>query len=45
MNKGLDFFNGLFKMSTGSDSGLEDKRMSINTETGEVEIKFKIPGF
>lgn len=45
MNKGLDFFNGLFKMSTGSNSGLEDKQMKINTETGEVEIKFKIPGF
>jgi len=45
MNKGLEFFNGLFKISTGSDSGLEDKRMKINTETGEVEMKFKIPGF
>lgn len=45
MNKGLEFFNGLFKMSTGSDSGLEDKRMKIDTETGEVEMKFKIPGF
>lgn len=45
MNKGLEFFNGLFKMSTGSKSGLEDQQMKFNEETGEIEMRFKLPGF
>lgn len=45
MNNGLQFLTGLFKMSTGKDIGMEDQKIEVNRETGEVTMKFKLPGF
>lgn len=43
MNSGMQFLSGLFKMSTGKDIGMEDQKIEINKETGEVTMKFKLP--
>jgi hypothetical protein len=45
MNNGLQFLSGLFKMSTGKDIGMEGQSIEVNKETGEVTMKFKLPGF
>lgn len=45
MNSGLQFLAGLFKMSTGKDIGMEGQSIEVNRETGEVTMKFKMPGF
>jgi hypothetical protein len=45
MNQGLGFLAGLYKMSTGKEIGLENQQININKETGEVTMKFKLPGF
>ncbi len=44
MNNGMQFLSSLFKMSTGKDMGLENQKIEINKETGEVTMKFKLPG-
>ena len=44
MNQGLDFLSGLFKMATGSDKGLEGRKMEFDKATGEVIMRFKLPG-
>jgi len=36
-------YNLLFKMSTGKDLGIENQKVEINKETGEVTMKFKLP--
>ena len=43
MNNGLEFLSGLFKMTTGKDMGVEDQKIEIDKETGEVTMKFKLP--
>ncbi len=43
MNSGMQFLTGLFKMSTGKDMGIENQKIEINKETGEVTMKFKLP--
>ena len=43
MNNGLQFISGIFKMTTGKDIGLEDQKIEINKEPGEVTLKFKMP--
>jgi len=43
MNSGMQFLSGLFKMSTGKDMGIENQKIEINRETGEVTMRFKIP--
>lgn len=43
MNQGLGFISGLFKMATGQDLVTQDKGISVNRETGEVTMKFKLP--
>jgi superfamily II DNA/RNA helicase len=43
MNHGMQFLAGMFKMSTGKDIGIEDQTISVNKETGEVTMKFKLP--
>lgn len=43
MSNGMDFLSGLLKMATGKDMGLEDKKIEIDKNTGEVTIKFKLP--
>ncbi len=45
MNNGLQFLAGLFKMSTGKDIGMNGQSIEVNRETGEVTMKFKMPGF
>lgn len=45
MNNGMQFLAGLFKMSTGKDMGIEGQKIEVNRETGEVTMKFKLPGF
>jgi len=45
MNKGMEFLAGMFKMATGKDLGLEDKKMEIDKETGEIVMRFKMPVF
>ncbi|GHS99952.1 hypothetical protein FACS189421_11340 [Bacteroidia bacterium] len=41
MNNGMQFLAGLFKMSTGKDIGLENQKIEIDKETGEVVMRFK----
>lgn len=43
MSSGMQFLSGLFKMSTGKDLGLENQRIAVNEETGEVTMTFKLP--
>ncbi len=43
MNNGMQFLAGLFKMSTGKELSSDNQRVSVDAETGEVTIKFKIP--
>lgn len=42
LNKGMDFFADLFKLTTGKESGLENRRFEMDKETGEVVMRFKI---
>ena len=43
MNQGIGFLSGLFKMATGKDIGMEKQSVTVNKETGEVTMKFKLP--
>ncbi len=43
MNQGMNFLSGLMKMATGKDMGMDEQSISINKETGEVTMKFKLP--
>jgi len=43
MNNGMQFLSGLFKMATGKEMGMEDHKIEVNKETGEVTMKFKLP--
>ncbi|MCD6543794.1 MAG: DEAD/DEAH box helicase [Flavobacteriaceae bacterium] len=43
MKSGMNFLAGMYKMSTGNEIGMEDQKIDINTETGEITMKFKIP--
>jgi len=45
LNQGMGFITGIFKMATGKDLGVENQKIEVNKETGEVTMKFKIPGF
>jgi superfamily II DNA/RNA helicase len=42
MTSGMQFLAGLFKMSTGRESGLENQRIAFDKETGEVTMTFKL---
>ncbi|MDZ7743488.1 MAG: C-terminal helicase domain-containing protein [Bacteroidota bacterium] len=44
MNHGMQFLSGMFKMSTGKELGMENQKISIDEETGEVVMRFKLPG-
>ena len=43
MESGMQFLAGMFKMSTGKDLGVENQKIKINEETGEVTMTFKMP--
>ncbi|MCL5030891.1 MAG: DEAD/DEAH box helicase [Bacteroidetes bacterium] len=45
LNQGMQFLNGIFKMATGKELITEGKGITVNRETGEVTMKFKLPGF
>jgi len=48
LNSGMQFINGLFEMATGRkvETKADDDRMiAIDRNTGEVTMKFKLPGF
>lgn len=42
MNNGMQFLAGLFKMTTGKEMGLENQKIEIDRETGEVVMRFKM---
>jgi hypothetical protein len=37
------FLAGLYKMSTGKNIDIENQKIEVNKETGEVTLKFKLP--
>ncbi len=43
MNNGMQFLSGLFKMSTGKELSSENQSVTVDAETGEITMKFKIP--
>ncbi len=43
MQSGMEFLSGLFKMATGKDMGVENQKIEIDKETGEVVMRFKMP--
>jgi SNF2 family DNA or RNA helicase len=43
MNTGMQLLAGLFKMSTGKNLGVEGQKITVNKETGEVTMTFKLP--
>lgn len=48
LNTGMSFISGLLEMATGkklSAANDQDKLLSLDRETGEVTMKFKLPGF
>jgi len=48
LNQGLEFMSGLLEMATGQKlhKAEEDKPMlQVDSQTGEVTMKFKLPGF
>ncbi|HEX5553894.1 MAG TPA: DEAD/DEAH box helicase [Chitinophagaceae bacterium] len=44
LNHGMEFLSGLLKMTTGKEVGLENKKVEIDKETGEIVMRFKLPG-
>ncbi len=48
LNSGMQFIAGLMEMATGKkmkESDTQDKMIKIDQKTGEVTMKFKLPGF
>jgi SNF2 family DNA or RNA helicase len=45
LNQGLQFLSGLMKMATGNELVAQEQAISVDKETGEVVMKFKLPGF
>lgn len=49
LNQGMSFISGLLEMATGQKieaaGGEEEKMVALDKETGEVTLKFKLPGF
>ena len=48
LNSGMAFISGLMEMATGQkmdNSQGQEKMISIDRQTGEVTMKFKLPGF
>jgi hypothetical protein len=48
LNQGLEFMSGLLEMATGQKlhKAEDDKPMlNVDSQTGEVTMKFKLPGF
>lgn len=45
LSQGMGFFAGLYKMATGEDMKSEEQTIKVDGDTGEVTMKFKLPGF
>jgi SNF2 family DNA or RNA helicase len=45
LNNGMQFLAGLMQMATGKNIAMEDQKIEVNKETGEVTLKFKLPTF
>lgn len=48
LNTGMEFIGGLFEMATGrtmEKTDNEEKMIRLDKDTGEVTMKFKLPGF
>jgi len=45
LNQGLGFISGIFKMATGNDLSTGSESITVDKKTGEVTMKFKLPGF
>lgn len=45
LQKGMGFLSGLYQMATGREMGAEEQQINIDKDTGEVTMKFKLPGF
>lgn len=45
LNQGLAFLGGLMRMATGQGLAMEGKSVTVDRATGEVVMKFKLPGF
>lgn len=48
LNQGMGFLGGLLEMATGKkleSTATEEKMVTLDKETGEVTLKFKLPGF
>jgi SNF2 family DNA or RNA helicase len=43
MNHGMEFLAGLFKMSTGRYLEVDNRKIEVNRQTGEVVMRFKLP--
>ena len=42
LQNGMDFLAGMYQMATGQPLGTEDKSVSVDSETGEVVMRFKM---
>jgi hypothetical protein len=42
LQNGMQFFAGLFKMSTGADLNVKDQKIEVDPQTGEVVMRFKV---
>lgn len=45
LQQGMGFFSGLYQMATGATMDAQDQKINVDQETGEVTMKFKLPGF
>jgi SNF2 family DNA or RNA helicase len=45
MNQGMAFLSGMMQMATGQGLQSEEGAIQVNPETGEVVMKFRLPGF
>jgi SNF2 family DNA or RNA helicase len=42
LQSGMQFFAGLFKMSTGAELNVKDQKIEVDPQTGEVVMRFKV---
>jgi ERCC4-related helicase len=45
LNQGISFLSGILQMATGREAPLEGQSVQVDRVTGEVTLKFRLPGF
>jgi superfamily II DNA/RNA helicase len=45
LNHGLSFLSSIMQMATGQETALEGQSVQVDRSTGEVTLKFRLPGF